>query len=215
VKVYPCLAEHRGQDILKVIMSQKFRNLDQLFDRICEGADAGGGEVSLEEILEKVGRRSFGPLLLLAGLVTLAPIIGDIPGVPTIMVIFVLLTAGQMTFHKEYIWLPDWLLNRSVEQDNIHKAVEWLRPPAQFFDRWLRSRLTMFLRGVGAHLIAIVCIIIALAMPFMEVVPFSANGAGIALTAFGLSLITRDGLVALLALLVAIGTIGVIIYNLF
>lgn len=32
-----------------------------------------------------VGRRSFGPTLLLAGLVTLAPIVGDIPGVPVLI----------------------------------------------------------------------------------------------------------------------------------
>ncbi len=36
-------------------------------------------------------------------------------------------------------------------------------------------------------------------MPVMEFIPFSANIAGIALTALGLSVITRDGLLALIA----------------
>ena len=36
-------------------------------------------------------------------------------------------------------------------------------------------------------------------MPVMEVVPFSANLAGIALTAFGLAVIAHDGLLALVA----------------
>ena len=35
----------------------------------------------------------------------------------------------------------------------------------------------------------------------MEVIPFSASGAGAALTAFGLGLIAREGLMALLALI--------------
>jgi hypothetical protein len=37
-------------------------------------------------------------------------------------------------------------------------------------------------------------------MPVMEVIPFSASGAGAALTAFGLALIAHDGLTALFAL---------------
>ena len=39
----------------------------------------------------------------------------------------------------------------------------------------------------------------ALAMPVMEAIPFSANLAGIALTAFGLAVIAHDGLLALIA----------------
>lgn len=195
-------------------MTQELKSLDQLFDRICKGADTDAEEVSLGSIIDEVGRRSFGPLILLAGLITLAPIIGDIPGVPTIMAIFVLLSAGQMLLHREHIWLPGWLLNRSIKQDSIYKAVEWLRSPAQFMDRWLKPRLELFVRGIGMHIIATACVIIALAMPLMEMIPFSANGAGAALTAFGLAMITHDGLLALLALIIATVTFGVIIYNL-
>lgn len=118
-------------------MNQELTSLDQLIDRICKAADTDGEKVSLEKILDEIGRRSFGPLILLAGLVTLAPFIGDIPGVPTVMAIFVLLAAGQMLLHQEHIWLPGWLLNRSVKQDSIYKAVEWLRSPIQLMDRWL------------------------------------------------------------------------------
>ncbi|HEX3034413.1 MAG TPA: exopolysaccharide biosynthesis protein [Thermodesulfobacteriota bacterium] len=73
-------------------------------------------------ILKLVGRRSFGPLLLVAGLVTLLPIICDIPGVPTIMGIFVLLIAGQLLFRREHLWLPCWMLNRSVPRDKLRKS---------------------------------------------------------------------------------------------
>jgi hypothetical protein len=39
----------------------------------------------LEAILDIVGRRSFSPVLLIAGLITLAQLISDFPGVPTLM----------------------------------------------------------------------------------------------------------------------------------
>jgi hypothetical protein len=72
----------------------------------------------------------------------------------------------------------------------------------------------MFTEGAGVYVIAIVCIVIAAATPVMEAVPFIANGAGAALTAFALSLIAHDGLLTLLAFLFTAGTLGLVIYNL-
>lgn len=187
--------------------------LEQLLDMIDEAAD-GKNEVSLDEILNVVGRRSFGPLLLIAGLVTLAPIVGDIPGVPTIMGLLVLLIASQVLFRQEHFWLPRWLLNRSVAKDKLNKVLGWLRRPARFVDRLLRPRLTFFTQGAGIVVIALVCVLIAFAMPVMEVVPFSANAAGIVLTAFGLALIACDGILALLAFSVTALTIGFGAYHL-
>lgn len=194
-------------------MDQEITSLEQLLDRIRE-VSTEEGQVSFGEILDKVGRKSFAPLLLLAGLVTLAPIIGDIPGMPTLMAIFVVLTAVQLMMKKEHFWLPDWLLKRSVSYDKLAKALDWMKRPAKYFDKVSHSRFDIFTKRSGMYVIAISCIIIALAMPVMEFIPFSANGAGAALTAFGLSLISHDGYLALFALLVTAATFGVIIYNL-
>jgi hypothetical protein len=51
-------------------------------------------------------------------------------------------------------------------------------------------------------------------MPVMEVVPFSANAAGIALAAFGLALIAHDGVLALIAFVFTVITAGLMIYSL-
>lgn len=193
--------------------SQQPENLEQLLDRIEEAAQ-NSAQPSLGAILEAIGRKSFGALLLLAGLITLAPLVGDIPGVPTLMGLFVLLIGVQLLFRKEHFWLPHWLLNRSVAQDKLCKATRWLRRPARFLDRLLRPRLTIFTNGMARYLIAIICILIAVVMPAMELVPFSANGAGAALTAFGLAVIARDGLLALFAFGFTAATAGLVIYHL-
>lgn len=184
-------------------------DLKAVLDRIDAAADQD--QVSVEMILDAVGARSFGPILLLAGLVTLAPIVGDIPGVPTMMGGLVLLTGGQLLLGRRSFWLPDALLNRSIADDKVRRAVSWLRRPARWIDRIIRPRLPMFVRGAATHVIAVICIAIALAMPPMELVPFSANGAGIALTMFGLALIGRDGLLALVAGAVTVGTFWVVL----
>ncbi|MFO7554984.1 MAG: exopolysaccharide biosynthesis protein [Desulfobacterales bacterium] len=194
-------------------MGQEINNLEQLLDQIYRAAK-NREEVSLGAVIQEIGSRSFGPLLLTAGLITLTPVIGDIPGVPTIMGILILLSSGQLLFRRKHFWMPSWLLERSVAQNKLTASLKRLRPAGRFVDRFLRPRLTALTRGTGIYFIAASCVGIAAAMPVMEVVPFSANIAGIALTAFGLSLITHDGLLALLAFLFTFITFGIVIYNL-
>jgi hypothetical protein len=121
---------------------------------------------------------------------------------------FVLLITGQLLLGREYVWLPRWLLKRSVAQDTLCKALGWLRKPARYVDRLLRPRLTALTHTVGMYVIASVCVVIAAAMPVMEVVPFVANGAGAALTAFGLALVAHDGLLAIFAFAFTALTLG-------
>lgn len=193
-------------------MSRELSNLEELLKRI-KDADGENGEVTFDDILDEVGRRSFAPLLLLAGIITAAPIVGDIPGVPTIMGIFVLMTTGQLLFQREHFWLPDWILKRSADKEKVEKGIGWMVKPAKFIDKWSKPRLTLFTHGPGHYVIAAVCMLIALAMPMMEVIPFSANVAGIAFTLFGLSLITHDGVLVILALIFALGTFGIILFG--
>lgn len=186
--------------------------LQALLDRI-ELAARHDERVRVETVLDLVGSRSFGPLLLLAGLVTLAPLIGDIPGVPTLVALFVLLVVIQLLLRRRHFWLPRWLVERSVPQDKLLVAVRWSRRPARFVDGLLRPRLEVFWRGPAVAVIAAVCIGIACVMPLLELIPFSANGAGAALSAFGLALIARDGLLALVVFALTVGTGAFVAYQ--
>lgn len=185
-------------------------NLEQLLDRLGE-TTSDRDSVSLGMVLEAVGSRSFAPLLLVAGLVAVVPGVGDIPGVTTVMAVLVVLVAGQMLFRRRHLWLPRWLLKRSISRDKLCKGLEWMRRPSRFIDRWLKPRLTVFTNDTA---IAIACILVAAVMPVMEVVPLGAVAAGVALTAFSLALVVRDGLLGLLAFATTALTIGLGIYQL-
>jgi hypothetical protein len=181
------------------------RNLQQLLDRIGD-AEPEGERVKLDAIVEEVGRRSFGPLLLLAGVITASPLSG-IPGMPTLMALLVMLVVAQLLMRRDHFWLPGWMLRRTVSASKRDKALSWLRPPARFVDRFLRPRLTVLVEGGGTYAIALVCLLIALSMPPLEMLPFAATAAGVAIAIFGLALIARDGLVALFAFAVTIGLV--------
>jgi hypothetical protein len=195
------------------VKSEDPSDLNGMLELVGTAAE-GGEQVSVEDIVEAMGSRSFGPMLLLAGLITLAPIIGDVPGMPTLMGTIVLLTTAQLLWGREHIWLPRWMLNRSVKSKKVHKALGWLERPAGYIDGLLRPRLALFVKGAGIYAIALVSAAIALMTPGMEVIPFSANLAGLVWAAFGLALIARDGLLAILAMASALGGAGVIVSNL-
>lgn len=170
--------------------------LRQLLDRLDKAAT--GERVDVESMMEAVGRSSFGALLLLSGLVTLSPL-DFVPGIPTLIALGVLLVCVQLLAGRRHFWLPAWLLRQSITRQRFRRALAWLQTPARFGDRLVRPRLTALARDPAVKLIAVGCIVVALAMPVMEVVPFSANLAGVALTAFGLAVIAHDGLLALVA----------------
>jgi hypothetical protein len=168
-------------------------------------------DISLRNVMDEIGHRSFGPLLLFAGLIIAAPGIGDIPGVPTGVGVFILLVAGQMVLGRGQVWLPQWLLDRSVSDERLAKTVGWLRKPARYLDTIIKRRLVAFTNNAGALAISVTCSAIAILTPFMEVVLLAANIAGAAVSAFGLALVAHDGVLAIIAFMLTLllGALGI------
>lgn len=187
-------------------------NLEALIQQIRDASESSG-RVSIRDILDAVGRRSFGPILLFAGVVTLIPFIGGIPGVPTAVALLVLLVAAQLLAKRDRIWLPRWLLRGAVSRDKVLEALGWCEHPARWLDRLLKPRMQHFVQGTAFYVLTALCIAVAALMPVMELIPFSAVAAGAALSAMGLSLIARDGLWAMIAIcIVLIGVAGLTYY---
>lgn len=187
-------------------------SLGRLIERLREAPD-GGGRVSVRMMIEEVGRKSFGPLILLAGLIAVSPLSG-IPGVPTTMATIVLLTSVQVLCGRRHFWLPGWVLNRSVSRGPYEKMLEKFQPVAHAVDRVFRPRLTALTKGAGVHACAAICALVALTMPPLELVPFAATIAGAALLAFGLSIVTHDGVLSIVAILLTTAVVVAVVKNL-
>lgn len=196
-------------------MAEEPQSLQQLLERLDLAANSSDAQqVSIAHMMNAVGDRSFGPLLLFGGLVLASPLNG-IPGIPTTMSLFVMLIAVQSLIHKHHFWLPKWMLRRSISTSKLLKATQAIRKPAHLIDRCTRRRFTSLAGALTTHVIALICVLVAIGTPALEVVPFSATSAGGALSVFGLSLIARDGLLVLLALAVSVGTLALVTYFLF
>lgn len=177
--------------------------LTEMLDRL-EFAERDNDQVKVDAMLDIIGRRSFGPLLLLPGLLVLSPLSG-VPGVPSLAGLMVLLLSGQLLIGRRHFWMPSWLLNRCVPHRRLQQSMRFMRPVARWIDRLLRPRLTFLVESYSVYFVAVMCALVAITMPPLELMPFAATSAGVAITAFGLALIGRDGLMALLALAFCLG----------
>lgn len=173
-------------------------NLEQLIDKI-RATPEEDGRVALGDIMESLGTRSFGSFLVLAGLIVVMPLIGDIPGVPTLVGVIVALVSIQLLMGRKQFWLPQTMLKRSIEKARLDRALQRMERPVSWIDRMIKPRLSALVEGNASYFIAACSLLVAAMMPPMELVPFSANLAGLALITFGLALVARDGLFALLA----------------
>ena len=194
--------------------SREAETLGEILDQLIMAEDgAQGSKISLEEIREMVGHRAFGPFLLVVGLLALTPV-GAIPGVPTTLAVIVVLMGSQLLLGLKGLWLPGFVLHRTVSQDKLDKSVRWLRPVARAVDRVLHPRLQIFTGRVALHAMAVACVLMGIMIPPLEFVPFAVTAPALALTLFGLALITKDGVLSLVAFALSAGSVFLVIQNL-
>ena len=183
-------------------------NLEGLLDTLAATAE-DKDEISIEEVLTAIGPRSFGPILLIPGLIAVSPLSG-IPGMPTLVGLMVLLITGQLLIGRSEFWLPELVRRRSASRERFEKALKFIRPVARFIDRLLKPRLRFLTEGAAVYVIAGLCLLVSLITPALELLPFAISIVGGAVTTFGLALISHDGIPAILAAAFCIAT-GVVI----
>lgn len=180
-------------------------NIDSLLDNICGQVDCGlnplaKDDVTIRELLSTVGRRSYGPLLLLIGLIALSPITA-VPGLTWFTAALTLLIALQMFVGRRTPWLPKGALDARVSRDLVVKGVSAARPWAQRIDKLLKPRLTFLALQPFVNLIALAVIGAALITIPLGLIPFGPFVPSLAIVIFGLGMTARDGLVLLLGLI--------------
>lgn len=176
-------------------MLSEERTLTHLLDGLEHAASCAS--VSVDDVLHEFGDRAITPFILLIALLLVSPLSG-IPGAPTVSAALIVLLTFQALLGRRKLWLPAFLLRREVASKRLLMAVKWMRKPCAFVDRHSHSRLRILTVGPARSFTLLVCMIIPLGWPLLEVLPMisSIGAAVVALLSFGL--FTRDGLYVLL-----------------
>ncbi|ANP46420.1 exopolysaccharide biosynthesis protein [Candidatus Viadribacter manganicus] len=185
-------------------------NLEGVLDEIsakCDG-DETPESLTLGEILDSVGRRSYGPLLLVIGLFAISPAT-VIPGMTWFAAALTLLVAGQMALGLKRIWLPQKALGANLPRDAVKAGIERSRGVATAIDKLLKPRLTFLSRAPFVNLVAVLCILAALITFPLGLIPLAPLIPGLAVVFFGLGMVARDGLWLALGTAAMLGAIWV------
>lgn len=171
-------------------------NLCSLMDSLVENTE--GETLTAHDLLDAVGRRSYGPVLLLLGFVSISPLT-IVPGANTITSLLILVISVQIPFGRAYPWVPKRALAFQFKRADLLKGVEMARKYVRWVDALLHPRLTFLTEAPFAQLVALICVGAALVCFPLSFVPFGPVLPGIAVMLFGLGLTSRDGLVILAA----------------
>ncbi|MBL8536742.1 MAG: exopolysaccharide biosynthesis protein [Hyphomonadaceae bacterium] len=150
-------------------------------------------EMTLGELLNAVGRQSYGPLLLIIGLFAISPAT-IMPGMTWLAAALTLIVAGQMAFGMKHMWLPSWALRAKAPRSMVRLGVREARDWSGRIDGLLRPRLTFLVKPPFVNLVALLCIAAAVITFPLGLIPLAPLAPGLAVVFFGLGMVARDGL---------------------
>lgn len=149
--------------------------------------------VRLGVLLSAVGRRSYGPLLLIIGLFAISPAT-IVPGMTTVVAAITLLIAAQMALGLKRPWLPKRVLDIRLPRRPFFQFLDRARPAVDHVDGvWLRPRWE-FMSAPPFLVLVALCVMAAALITFpLSLIPFAPLAPGFAVVLFGLGMTARDG----------------------
>lgn len=180
-------------------------NLTDILQTVIEKTD--GETATLGDILNALGKRSFGPLWTILGLLIVAPT-GMVPGIPMVFGALIALIAVEILRGANHVWVPDRLERIEVSRDRLKEGADKGSRWINWVDRLLSSRLHWAFNRATVTAAALLCILHALFMVPLEIVPGGVVLPGTAVMLFGLALTASDGLFMLAGLIMSALAIG-------
>ena len=175
---------------------------------------ADKGCISVGDMIDALGTRTYGPMFVLPALLVLTPI-GAIPSAPTFLAAIIAIFAAQMMIGRRRFWVPHFIDDRRLGSSKLEAAATKLEPVAHRLDRWFHGRLKWLTRGRGRHLAAAMVLMLCLMVPPLELLPLAAAAPMLAIAMIGIALLVGDGVLLLLAMLIGTGAIGIALTTLF
>ncbi len=174
----------------------KVNNLHSLLRSLC--TQTTGETVSVRDLLNAVGRRSYGPILLLLGFIALSPL-AIIPGANVMVALLILIFAVQMVFGRRFPWIPKRALEFSFPRKHLIRGVAMAEKHAHTIDQLLHPRLTFLTRSPFIQIVALACVAAALVTLPLSFVPLGPLLPSLTVLLFGLAITARDGFLLILA----------------
>lgn len=185
------------------------RALSHVLDEL--EASVVGERIRVEDVIERLGRRSFASLMLVFSLISTSPA-SAIPGITAVVAGLVFILLVQMILGRKTVWLPSFITRRRMSTAKLCKGIGWLRKPVRFVEQYLKPRLTFLFHRPWRWLPLFLLLGLTIFMPFMELIPTSGSIASAIIALFASGYLTRDGGLVLLSLVLLLAIPLAIVY---
>lgn len=157
--------------------------------------------VRVRDIIESLGPRSFGFILLIFALPNSLPILG-IPGVSTITGLPMLFVAVQMALGHKRVYLPRWIADSSIATIDFQRLINKVAPWLQRIEKLMRPRIAFLTLGNAERWLGAFCVLLAflLALP----IPLGNLLPALGILFIALGLIESDGVCVLVGIAIGI-----------
>lgn len=160
--------------------------------------------VSFGQLLDALGERGFGLLLILFAVPNLLPFPG-VPGVSFVTGMAILFISIQLILAKDEPAFPAWVSQKSFSRAQLSKFIVKTTPVLRWLEKPVKPRLTPVVVGLGERLIGVVGVIHALTLALP--IPMGNLPQAVALILLALALIELDGLMAILGYIASIAAV--------
>ncbi|MDR6293497.1 MULTISPECIES: exopolysaccharide biosynthesis protein [Inquilinus] len=151
-------------------------------------AAADRERIAIADILAAFGDRAFGALMLVFAAPNALP---TPPGTSSVLGAPLLFITFQLMIGRSVLWLPRLITNRSVARADFARLVDRMAPWLEKAERLLRPRLTLLIGPVADRFIGAACLLLAVIL-FLPI-PLGNMVPALAIAAFAVGLIERDG----------------------
>ena len=157
-----------------------------------------GERMRLADLIEGLGERSFGFLLLIFGIAcAIAP-----PGFATIFSIPLMLFGLQMLAGFRSAWLPRSISERAFGKADLEKTIQRAVPAMKWVEKICRPRFQFLIGRTGERLLGLLVFILAIVIAAPG--PGTNFPPGVAIAFMSIAIIERDGLLVLAGVLASL-----------
>jgi hypothetical protein len=163
------------------------------------------GRICFAEIIERLGDRTYGLLILTFALPMV--VAGSIPGISTLFGVPLIFITAQLALGYERPRFPPYLLRRSVDARDFNNVIDRIVPVVVRVEKYLRPRFPALVTPLAERVMGAISMLMAVILSLPIV--FANGPPSIAMSLFAVAILERDGLFAILGVIMSIVSVMV------
>jgi hypothetical protein len=182
---------------------EKVKPLSRILREMCDSPE---DSFTVADLVARFGPRAFGAILFIFAVACTLPLP---PGGTTLFGAPLVLLAPQVALGARTPWLPRRTRERQIAKTSLERVFKRIIPTLERIEAVSRPRLRVLFGPIGDRIIGVICSVLALVL--ILPIPLGNILPALAVSVLSLSLLQRDGVLAVVGYALAAASGGVLV----